>query len=420
MIDVTILFLTVSDCSDNPVIKKYNIDARVNHNFKISTIGPLKKVFSGVIVYDFLKRYIEVGVKRTNKEIINIVKKERPEYVLWPSMTYELLESTFDEIRRLGTKVIGWFFDDEVRFDDYSKWWIPYLDYILTTDAESVEKYTNLGAKALHFLVYSNPDVFRRLNLPERYDLSFVGTKIADREELVNNLRTQAFSVEAFGRGWDSGYISLEQMIEIYNTSRINLCFTKSYGMNTRPQMKCKIFDICLCGGFLLCEYIPGIENYYNIGREIVCFDGLVDAKQKIEYYLKDENERKQITEAGYRRAIQEHSCQTRFSTLFQTILHWSKNNKERIPDYKNSVQLKVPWSIRKHKSEFHSKWAKALLLENYKNDQWRDEIVLALSYYPFNVETWYQLLISCFPLPIREKAVELLEIVKNISRQSA
>jgi len=381
MINSTILFLTVSDCMNETVVRKWNVDARVNHNFEISTVRPLKQVFSNVIVYDYLQKYVEIGVKKTNEEIVDIVRKKRPEYVLWPSMTYEILESTFDEIRQHGSKVIGWFFDDEVRFDEYSKWWIPHLDYCFTVDRESIQKYTDLDADAMHFLVYSNPEVFQRLDLPKRYDLSFVGTKIADREELVNNLRAMGFLIKAFGRGWDSGYITLEQMIEIYNTSRINLCYMKSYGVNTRPQMKCKIFDICMCGGFLLCEYIPGIEEYYEIGKEIVCFNSLVDLQEKIAYYLENKVERERIAEAGYKRAVRDHSCQRRLSYLFRTFQNFHEDNDG------SPVRVKVPWNVKKQKSEFHLRWAKALLLEKYKFTRWMDEMVLATLYYPPNAK---------------------------------
>ncbi len=168
MIDDKILFLTVTDCSDRPIVKKYKLDAHVHHNFEVSTINPLRSIFSKVIVYDYLVNYVDYGVKKTNQDIIDLVAKEHPKYILWATYMYEILESTFDTVRKMGAIVIGWFFDDEVRFDDYSKWWIPHLDIILTTDKESVDKYRELGARAFFFPMFSNPEYFRRLlELPQ-------------------------------------------------------------------------------------------------------------------------------------------------------------------------------------------------------------------------------------------------------------
>ncbi|MDR4508952.1 MAG: glycosyltransferase [Candidatus Brocadiaceae bacterium] len=415
-IDTSVLVLTVSDCSNKHVVKRRGIvEARVNHDFEKSTVHSLKQIISNVTVYDFLKRYVEAGVKRTNSEIIEIVRRESPEYVLWLSMTYELLESTFDEIRRAGSKMIGWFFDDECRFDNYSKWWIPHLDFILTVDRLSAKKYRKLGGNGMFFLNFSNPEYFQRLCLPELYDASFVGTNIANRQEFVDALKNSGIQVETFGRGWRNNYISFDEMVNIYNQSKINLCFMQSYGNNSRPQMKCKIFDICMCGGFMLCEYIPGIEEYYEIGKEIVCFHDIADAQKKVEHYLRNENARKQIADAGFKRAARNHSSQARFFNLFHALQREKKITPPhgRIRDHKN-LRLKkarAPKNIKILQSKFHLKWGKALLLEDYGRKRWKDEIVIALSYDQLNIEAWGCLFIGYSPGFLRGKMVKLLEI---------
>ena len=405
MINKTILFLTVSDCSNDPIIKRGEVDGRVNHNFEISTIDPLKKIFSNVIVYDYLKRYVEVGVKRTNQEILDIVNRKKPEYVFWPSMNYEISESTFDKIRQQGSTVIGWFFDDEVRFDDYSKWWIPHLDYILTTDKESIKKYQTLGGTAIYSLNFSNSDYFKKIDIDKIYDISFVGTNIANRQELMNSLKDNGVNVRTFGRGWSSSYVSFDEMVKIYNQSKINMSFMQSYGNSTRPQMKCKIFDICLCGGFLLCEYIPGIEDYYEIGKEIECFNTLEEAASNIQYYLKNEVEREVIADAGWKRAVSEHTNLISFSKIFKEIERdiVTKRDKEII----NLRVSEMPKDIRKLHSNFHFHWGKARLIENHKK-LWNEELALSLHYNPFNFMAWSLYIIGYFPHSARPLLVKI------------
>ncbi|MBA7565009.1 hypothetical protein ES708_06679 [subsurface metagenome] len=130
--------------------------------------------------------------------------------------------------------------------------------------------------------MYSNLDFFKRLYLPRKHDVSFVGSNIANCQEMIDTLNDKGIPVRTFGSGWSSGYVSLNDVVGIYNQSKISLSFMQSYGQNTRPQMKCKIFDICMCGGFLLCEYIPGIEEYYKMGKEIECFNNIKEAEDKI------------------------------------------------------------------------------------------------------------------------------------------
>ena len=416
MIDETILYLLHTGCGDSP-LKKYEreLGADVTWDFDIRGSEPLKKIFSKVLRYDFGTNYAKSGVLRTNNEIIELVRAERPKYVLWPSMSYEILESTFQAIRKKGAFVIGWFFDDECRFDEYSRWWIPYFDYILTCDKESVRKYQELGATAMHLLVTANPDVYRRLEIQKRYDVSFVGSKIADRESMVNQLRARGIQVQTFGRGWSSGPVSLGELVNSYNASKINLCFVKSYGVNTRPQMKDKIFDICMCGGFLLCEYIPGIEDFFEVDKEIVCFRDVEEAAIKIRYYLDHEDERQAIAQAGWERAQCDYNQSTWLLRIFEEIEKDIKSGNRR--DIGKPGQLDMPQHIRKLPSSYHLRWAKVLMREGFDRKRWQEELDLALFYDPENIGVRRLRLISSLPAFIRPSVIHLWAAVGRLKQ---
>ena len=159
MINETILNLIHTDCS-HPLFKKYSkhLDQSVNWDPIRRVAEPLSRVFSKVLEFDVGINYANVGVTRTNDMILEIVRNNHPKYVFWPTMSYEILEDTFAAIRQEGSYVVGWFFDDECRFDDYSRWWIPFMDYIFTTDKVAVGRYQELGAKAIHLLVTADPE----------------------------------------------------------------------------------------------------------------------------------------------------------------------------------------------------------------------------------------------------------------------
>ena len=416
MINETILYLSYTDFGDSR-LKKYEREfvGMATWDLDIGLDEPLRKMFSKVLRYDFEKSYAESGVLMTNNKIIELVRAQRPKYVLWPSMSYEILESTFQAIRKEGAFVIGWFFDDECRFDDHSKWWIPYLDYCLTGDKESIKKYRELGATAMHMLVTSNPEVFRRLEVEKRYDVSFVGSKIADRESLVNKLRANGIQVQTFGRDWSSGYVSLDEMVNIYNVTKINLCFAKSYGVGTRPQMKNKIFDICMCGGFLLCEYIPGIEEFYEIDKEIVCFKDVEEATAKIQYYLNHDVERQGIAQSGWERAQRDHNQFTWLLRIFEEIEKDTTAKNQRVIDHPG--QLDMPRHIRRLPSSYHLRWAEVLMMEGYDRNRWQEELDLALSYDPENVKARWLSAIGRLPAFVRPGLIRLLAVLGRLKR---
>ena len=417
MINETILHLPPTDFGGTRLEKfeqeLYGSDGIWNPEFRYSK--SLRKIFSKVIQYDYAKKQVELGILRSNSELIQVVRSEHPKYLFWPSMSYEIQETTFQTIRREGSFVIGWFFDDECRFDEYSRWWIPYLDYILTVDKHSVKKYQELGATAMHLLVIPNPEVCRRLEIEKRYNVSFVGAKIVDRGSIVDQLKAKGVQVQTFGRGWSKGPVSLHELVNIYNASKINLCFVKSYGVTTRPQMKSKIFDICMCGGFLLCEYIPGIEDYFEIDKEIVCFRDIDEAMDKIRYYLSHETERQAIAQAGWEKSKREHNQTAQLLKIFEEIESDTRSGKQRIigkPGHLDMLQ-----QIRRLPSLYHLRWARVLMREGFAQKRWQEELDLALFYNPRNIEVHLLTLIGHLPAFIRPALIRLWNALGGLKR---
>jgi len=388
MINQTILYLPQTDCTDanlKPYARELGIN--VNWNPDLNLGNPLAKIFNLVIRFDIGEEYAEYGVIQANKRIIDLVREHSPKYVIWPTMTYEILEETFQEVRKLGAYVIGWFFDDENRFEGYSRWWIPCMDYIFTADKASISRYQQLGAKAFHLLVTGEPEDFEPTPVDLFYDVSFVGSKyVADRDILVKRFYDDGVSISTFGKGWSNGYISHDEMAQIFCTSKINICFTKSYA-GERNQLKGKIFDITMCGGFLLCEYVDGIEDYFEIGKEIVCFNNYTEALEKIHYYLINDDEREMIAKAGKLRSTRDLSQSKLLENVFSAIeIDRVANNTRAVistPDFEE-----MPRDIKKAHAQYHLRWAKVLKKEGYSRQRWQEELDLAMFYDPENQDT--------------------------------
>ena len=62
------------------------------------------------------------------------------------------------------------------------------------------------------------------------------------------------------------------------------------------------------------------LKEYYVPGQEIVFFEDADDLVEKCRYYLKHEDERRAIAEAGYRRTLVEHTYAHRFNQIFQQM----------------------------------------------------------------------------------------------------
>jgi len=404
MIDETVILLSqLEDCSGHRLAKYIPGHLEFNTDIDIYFRKPLQQVFSKVIAYDFTKRMIEIGVKGVNEEVIGLVRREHPKYVLWLSATYEILESTFDIIREEGSIVVGWFFDDEYRFAHYSKWWVPHLDYCVTFDVEALPKYKALGARVIPELCCEGIPIERDWsNIEEKYDVSFVGWRDkAQREQYINEIKKRNIPVHLFGRGWEGGYVSTEEMIDIFKTSKINLNFSmKGSGI---VGIQGRITFVCLAGGFLLTEYATDIERYFEIGKEIACFKNAEEMIEKITYYLNHDEERRAIAQAGWKRATNEYTPFHMLSRVFDEIeKDLATGDRKTYPQ-----KLKMPIWVRNSPSQYYFQWGKAFLEEGY-DGLGKDAIALSLSYNPYNIAARYYNIIGSAPAFMRPPLCKL------------
>ncbi len=386
------MYLTVTDQSQHRLAKYPGLDLVFWCNPQNDFSLALSRIFSKEISYDYVKSYVGNGAKFVNQEIPDLVRREKPRYVLWRASTYHIQESTFHAIRERGAIVIGWFWDDHFRFDDYSRLYIPCLDYSVTNDPQAMAKYKALNARCIYAPCASTPEYCKRLHLQKNYDVSFVGGRVSNRELLINEIKDRGVSVHVFGKGW-GGCVSFDRVINIFNSSKINLNFT-SIGDRDVKQTKGRIFEITMCGGFLVTEHAPGLEEFFEVDKEIVCFETVEEAVDKIRYYLKHDAQRQAIANAGWRRAHCDHTWQIRLSSVFEEIERdIEANGRPNI----SSRSTEMTEQIRQLPSDYHYHWAKALLAENHV-DLWKDELALSLTYNPSNLKARCLSIIAHFP----------------------
>jgi len=120
------------------------------------------------------------------------------------------------------------------------------------------------------------------------------------------------------------GILSDTDMIRLYSRSKINLGFSTCGDTHKTGerivQVRLRDFEVPMSGGFYMVEYMEELEEFFDIGREIVCYEGLEDLADKITYYLRHDSEREKIRKAGYERCLRDHTWHKRFEMVFKEI----------------------------------------------------------------------------------------------------
>jgi spore maturation protein CgeB len=286
-----------------------------------------------VTYFDYVTLLRERGRPAMNRDLIATADAVAPDFVFCLLHTDEFDFGTIRTLTDRGFVTFNWFTDDHWRFDDFSRHWAPAFRWVGTTDSSAVAKYQAIGyAGVLKTQWACNHFQYRRLDLPLCHDVTFVGLPHGHRPRLIQRLRAAGVEVLTRGAGWPEGRVSQEEMIALFNQSRINLNLSNSSrrpsffrrwfgrGRSRTQQIKGRTFEVPGCGGFLLTDPADNLESYYVPGQEVAVYDGVPNLIERIRYYLAHEDERAAVAEAGWRRTLREHTYEARFNDLFRRM----------------------------------------------------------------------------------------------------
>jgi len=299
---------------------------------------PLKEMYDDVHLFDFMTLFKQKGRESMNQELLSLIKEFRPDLTMFSLYTDQFLPEIVDDLRKY-TKTLCIFYDDGWRIE-FSRFWARHFDWFTTPDSYRVRQYHHLGYNnAIHFPYACNPAIYKKLDLPRKYDVSFVGGAHPYRKWFIRKLEQTGINVYTAGSGWHEGHVTQDEMVRVINQSKINLNLSNSSSWDLRyllsspraiyntlrspknvEQMKARAVEINGCGGFQLSYYVDELVHCYEIGEEIVVYLDVDDLIRKIKYYLAHDDERESIADRGYQRTVAEHTYRQRFQSLLARI----------------------------------------------------------------------------------------------------
>lgn len=273
------------------------------------------------------------------KKLKDFADKVNPDLVFFLLFQDQFTIETLDYLKSKYT-TINWFGDDHWRFNDFTSRYANHFTYCVTTDKFAIEKYKALGQ---HNIIYSQWAAIHSHLIPEfkayKYDITFVGGFHPYRKWFIDTLQKRGLHVKVFGNGWPNGPLSAEEMNQIFASSKINLNLSNSNSYDLRyllshwkaipllikskksaSQIKARNFEIPYFGGFQLTDYVPSLEDYLDVGKEIICYKDIDEAELLIRYYLKHDDEREAIKNCSHKKALNEHGYIHRLSYILEKL----------------------------------------------------------------------------------------------------
>ncbi|MHB1011375.1 MAG: CgeB family protein [Desulfobacteria bacterium] len=283
----------------------------------------------------------------------------RPDLVLALAQA-PLLGTALACLRQQGIATAFWFVED-FRHLGYWRAVASQYDYFFAIQkGEFLDRLRNAEARNIAFLpLAASPEIHRKVELsPEELrdfgsDVSFVGAGYYNRRKLFEGLVDLDFRI--WGNKWEScpalrgvlqregARVTTEDSVKIFNAARINInLHSSAYHEGVNPHgdfVNPRTFEIPGCGGFQLVDSRSHLADFFEIGREVICFDSLGDLRDKIAHYLLHPDEREAVAERGRRRVLQDHTYERRMEAMIDFVVRngfeppWKAMREREDPD---------------------------------------------------------------------------------------
>ncbi|MEI7480744.1 MAG: glycosyltransferase [Elusimicrobiota bacterium] len=290
---------------------------------------------NGALFLDYRVLYLKHGHYGSQKFISNFIREKDIKTIIFAAdpISFHFPLAFFAELRsHVFTAMMAG--DTVYYFEPRDKYYAGIMDLFIIYDSfETLHAFKKMGGDALMFLsAYDRAKYLKLASREKTIDVSFVGGFLGrkDRAAYVDYLCKNGINVQVFGFGAPGGQVTLGQMVEIFNKSKINLNFTgatalthlyRTTGMPANSkQLKGRITEVALCGSFALSEYAPNIEQMFLPGEEMAVFSTKAELLDKIQFYLSNSAEREAIADRGYRRAIKDYDISIAIPKLLAEI----------------------------------------------------------------------------------------------------
>ena len=306
-------------------------------------------------------RYIMTGMEqaglsvigydyRTNQnheeDIFRILKEKTPFY-FFTQKGETLSPALISKIKDFGCVTIFWCFDVPIQ-----DWYLPVArthDFVLTNVEDNVDylreqgirnvKWMHQGfspeffgidphcieqvdeyyadvamigsmGKAMEGLTYNKRCKLVMRLIRENIDVKWWGRRLARQ---IRNIR---YFLGGIQRAWAGREVYMDDFADVIRHTKIFIGEDADIPIRGK-YLSNRSFAVMGCGGFYLCRRTPGIEYAFKIGKEFEVFETEDEMVDKIHFYLKNEDKRKQIALAGQKKVLDFYTYRQQMEKIF-------------------------------------------------------------------------------------------------------
>lgn len=247
------------------------------------------------------------------------------------------------KIKKIKSAV--WFTEDPY-YMDLSASLSHYYDYVFTIDSAAMEYYRENGHKHTYQLpLATEPSIFQPMEVDHRYksDICIVGFPYPERLQYIQLLLQKTpYKITLVGK-WKNllypyltnpnlaiheGWVEPSVASKYYNGAKIVLNSHRPYNLQQNQNrvgiagktINNRTFDVAACETFQLIDYKEDLPKFFVENEEIAVYRDRDDLLDKINYFMKNEEERNKIAANARKKVLNEHTFKHRLDELLKIV----------------------------------------------------------------------------------------------------
>jgi hypothetical protein len=262
-----------------------------------------------------------------NKVLQNDVENSNAS-IYFTELNHVISSKSLEIFRKKGIKTIEWFglFPFQFKKNDNVLKSAPYFDLVLSCcDILPLFEDKYKPRRFLETFPAYNPKTVKKIEFVDSeidkygYDIVFIGSVAkmhSNRWDILELLSKTYDDFVFFGYGIEQvppqytfvnkykGAIWTDEYVKVINGSKIILNLFLDHYSKVKSGVNLRTVEIPACQAFELSQHVPGIKVFFEIGKDMETFKDNNELIEKIDYFLKNDNERNIIAKSGYKKAV--------------------------------------------------------------------------------------------------------------------
>jgi spore maturation protein CgeB len=155
--------------------------------------------------------------------------------------------------------------------------------------------------------------------MERKYDVVIIAHAREDRLPIVEKLENIC-KVGTYGAGWKNslGVVNGSAHVKAINSGKMYISFSRTVA--GFDNVKVGLFEAMACNQVVITSYMDELQDYFDIGTEILCYKTEDELYDIVSYYLNNEIEREKIRQRGYARFLKNHTYEMRWNAVLKEV----------------------------------------------------------------------------------------------------